>query len=82
MSGVTHASSGIAQLEFKPRRAWNGHGLSFWYCRCGAARKVTHYTIRGGERIERVHATPCKRCGTTDDPVRCDTDPWLYIDYE
>jgi hypothetical protein len=72
-------ASGNPELESRVRRPWNGYGLSFWYCKCGAARKVTHFTIRGDERIEKVHATPCKRCGTESEPVGWPHDPWLYV---
>ena len=55
---------------------WNGYGLSFWSCKCGARRRVTGLRIRG-ERIETVVATPCKRCGTTEPPVGWPPDPWI-----
>jgi hypothetical protein len=62
----------------KPRR-WNGYGLSFWSCKCGARRKVT--SIRANdERIVGVNATPCKRCGDTGEPVGWPSDPWLGFD--
>lgn len=54
---------------------WNGYGLSWWRCRCGAARRVTGLLIRGGERIESVRADPCKRCGDDGEPI-CIGDPW------
>jgi hypothetical protein len=58
---------------------WNGYGLSFWRCKCGAARRVTGFTVNGFEEIERVHADPCKRCGSTDEPAGWPADPWLYV---
>jgi hypothetical protein len=60
-------------------RVWNGYGLSEWKCKCGAARKVTGCRIRGGERIEKVYATPCKRCGDEGEPATWAFDPWLYF---
>jgi hypothetical protein len=56
---------------------WNGYGLSFWRCKCGAARRVTGLFIRGGERIESVKADSCKRCGTDEQPAGWPSDPWF-----
>lgn len=61
-------------------RSWNGYGLSFWRCRCGAARRVIGFRIRGGELIEKVYAAPCKRCGTEDEPASWPDDPWLSVE--
>ena len=60
---------------------WNGYGLSFWRCRCGAARRVTGCTVRPAEGwMERVHADPCKRCGDEGEPVGWPSDPWAYFE--
>ena len=55
---------------------WNGYGLSFWRCRCGAARRVTGLMVRA-ECIAEIRATSCKRCGTDEEPVGMPSDPWL-----
>lgn len=55
---------------------WNGYGLSFWSCKCGARRRVTGLTIRD-EHIAEVHATECKRCGDDGEPVGWPSDPWI-----
>lgn len=57
---------------------WNGYGLSFWRCKCGAARKVTVIWVNS-EHITRVDATPCKRCGDTGEPATWPDDPWLGL---
>jgi hypothetical protein len=54
---------------------WNGYGLSFWRCACGAARSVTGLVVRG-ERIVEVRSKPCKRCGSKAEPVGWPYDPW------
>jgi hypothetical protein len=59
--------------------AWNGYGLSFWRCRCGAARKLRGFTLNGVEEIVAVHCDPCKRCGTTDAPTGWPSDPYAYV---
>lgn len=58
---------------------WNGYGLSFWRCKCGAARSVVSVTVKG-DRIHRVNAKPCKRCGDKGEPVGWPADPWLGLE--
>lgn len=57
------------------KKEWNGYGLSWWRCRCGAARRVHGFDVHGDERMGKVYADDCKRCGSWREPV-CIGDPW------
>jgi len=60
--------------------SWKGYGLSFWRCKCGAARRVTQLHVTN-DHISSVDADPCKRCGTVMPPETWPDDPWLGVNY-
>jgi hypothetical protein len=59
---------------------WNGYGLSFWRCKCGARSEGLQDMGENSEHITRVEATAsCKRCGDTGEPATWPDDPWLGL---
>lgn len=61
-----------------PKRQWNGYGLSFFRCRCGAARRADRFLV-DADHLRLVYGPPCKRCGDTGPIPHWPADPWLYI---
>lgn len=60
--------------------SWNGYGLSWWRCQCGAARRQpARVLVRGDGQVRYEDYQPCKRCGSVAEPV-CIGDPWLCFE--